>query len=213
GVSENGGADTGGADRWHSCLDRCGLSDPEGQLLAELEALYAEPHRKYHNLQHVLDCLGHLESIPIEGADTEALELAFWFHDAIYSPFKGDNEQASADLAINRLSALGAGVELRDKVHRLIMVTTHDATPRDVDESVMIDIDLAILGSAQEIFEAYETNIRREYKLVPGPLFRRKRKAILESFLARPAIYHTEVFRHRLEAAARSNLQWAISRL
>ncbi len=181
--------------------------------MAELEGLYSERHRKYHNLQHVLDCLGHLEAHPVDGSDTAALELAIWFHDAIYSPLKGGNEQASADMAVERLAGMGASVELGRKVHRLIMVTTHDTQPKDLDESVMIDIDLAILGCQREKFELYEASIRREYRLVPGLLYRRKRKAILQSFVSRPAIYNTEIFRDLFESAARANLSWAISRL
>lgn len=201
------------AQKWHASLRRCGLDDPSGVVLAELEALHAERHRKYHNLEHVLDCLGHLESLPVEGVDLAALELSIWFHDAIYSPLKGGNERASAELARERLAAMGADSALQQKVHRLIMVTTHDTRPRDLDESVMIDVDLAILGSGREVFERYEQNIRKEYRLVPRPLYRQKRKEILQSFLARSAIFNTEVFRESFEARARSNLEWAIARL
>ncbi len=77
----------------------------------------------------------------------------------------------------------------------------------------MIDVDLAIFGSEPAVFEVYEANIRREYRWVPGPLFRRKRRAILEGFFARPAMYHTEPFRLRFEIAARANLATAIQRL
>jgi predicted metal-dependent HD superfamily phosphohydrolase len=44
-------------------------------------------------------------------------------------------------------------------------------------------------------------------------LFRRKRAEILESFLARPQIYTTQLFRDRYEASARRNLSQAIATL
>lgn len=201
------------AERWQATLHRAGLQDPDNATLLELLTLYAEPHRKYHNLQHILHCLHHLEANPIPNTDTTALELAIWFHDAIYSPLKPDNELTSADLAIRHLAGMGADAHLQQKVHRLILATTHAAEPADQDEALLIDVDLATLGSDRETFEAYESAIRHEYRLVPGPLYRRKRKAILQSFLARPAIYTTPDFRKSREDLARSNLKWAISRL
>ncbi len=200
-------------ERWQTTLDRAGLRDPGHATLRELETLYSQSHRHYHDLQHILDCLQHLDAHPTPGSDPTALELAIWFHDAVYSPFKKDNERASADLATRHLTSMGAGPGLRRKVQRLILITTHDAEPSDLDESLMIDVDLATLGSDRKTFETYETSIRREYRLVPGLLYRRKRKALLESFLSRPAIYTTPAFRERLEERARSNLTWAVSGL
>jgi predicted metal-dependent HD superfamily phosphohydrolase len=148
---------------------------------------------------------------PVAGTNTQALELAIWFHDAIYSPLRGNNEQASADLA--SLRGLGAGNDFVRCVHALIMVTTHSGQPSSQDEALMVDIDLAILGSDRATFKVYEFSIRQEYRLVPGPLYRCKRKAILQSFLDRDAIYNTAPFAQSREEAARSNLMWAISRL
>jgi predicted metal-dependent HD superfamily phosphohydrolase len=199
--------------RWLACVEANGLADPGGVVFAELQRRYAERHRAYHNLRHVLDCLDHLEALAVDDANDAVIALAIWFHDAVYSPLEGGNELASADLAVERLGGMGAGEALRRRVHRLIMVTTHDAAPEDLDEAVMIDVDLAILGSEPSAFEVYEANIRREYRWVPGPLFRRKRRAILEGFLAQPTIYHTEPFRRRFEDAARANLAAAIEGL
>ncbi len=201
------------AELWQASLDHAGLEDAVPSLLSELESLYSERHRSYHNLQHVLDCLRYLALYPIPDSDTASLDLAIWFHDAIYKPLEGGNELASADLAVDRLASLGLTAAQQQKVHRLIMATTHDSVREDLDESVMIDVDLSILGRDRPTFEVYESSIRREYRLVPGPLYRHKRKAILQSFLSRPHIYSTEVFRDQFEDAAESNLRWAISKL
>ncbi|NIS80849.1 MAG: hypothetical protein GTO14_11715 [Anaerolineales bacterium] len=200
-------------DRWETVLSSAGLHDPGGQIFIELEGLYSEPHRKYHNMKHVTDSLQHLDANPLPGTNAIALEIAIWFHDAIYTPLRGNNEWASAELATQRLSELGADNRLQQTVHRLIMVTAHTGQPTDLDESLMADIDLAILGSDRETFETYEYSIRREYRLVPGPIYRRKRKAILQSFLSRSSIYNTSPFIDAREDLARSNLKWAISRL
>ena len=85
--------------------------------------------------------------------------------------------------------------------------------PLDPDARLLVDIDLAILGAAPERFDEYEVQVRQEYAWVPGPLFRRKRREILQGFLDRPCIYTTEPFRTRFELQARSNLQRSVARL
>jgi predicted metal-dependent HD superfamily phosphohydrolase len=55
--------------------------------------------------------------------------------------------------------------------------------------------------------------VRAEYADVPDEVFRPRRRALLEVFVARPAIYGTEHFRALREAAARSNLTRSIAAL
>jgi predicted metal-dependent HD superfamily phosphohydrolase len=76
-----------------------------------------------------------------------------------------------------------------------------------------VDIDLSILGAEAERFDEYEVQVRQEYAWVPGPVFRHKRREILQGFLARPHIYATEWFQRRFEAVARNNLQRSVARL
>jgi predicted metal-dependent HD superfamily phosphohydrolase len=77
----------------------------------------------------------------------------------------------------------------------------------------LIDVDLAILGAPAERFDEYEQQVRAEYSWVPGVLFKRKRREILEGFLRRPTVYSTEHFRGRYEVAARANLSRSIHQL
>ena len=200
-------------DRWRRTLGRAGLKDPQSEVFQELLRRHAEPHRAYHDLNHVVTCLELLDRNADAAADPASLELAFWFHDAIYKPLRGDNEEASALLATERLETLGADGDLREKVERLIRITAHSAEPRGPDEALLVDIDLAILGSDRDTYNAYEKAIRREYRLVPGPLYRRGRRKVLRHFLDRPVIYATESFRRRLEAPARANLERALGAL
>ncbi|MEM8997271.1 MAG: GDSL-type esterase/lipase family protein [Acidobacteriota bacterium] len=205
------------ADRWRATLELAGLDDPNFEAFRELEALYREDHRTYHNLRHIADCFEQLEwaveAGHADGVDRAALGLAIFFHDAVYSTIKGGNEQKSADLAGRHLAALGAAPDLVAAVDRLILATTHDAEPGGPDEALMIDIDLSILGRDRAAYEVYEDAIRKEYRLIPGPLFRSKRKEILGLFLERPRLFHTDAFHDRYDAAARENLSRAISRL
>ncbi len=181
-------------------------------MLEQLLAKYAEPYRAYHNLSHVLDCLNHAASVRAQLEHPQCVELALWFHDVIYEPRAGDNEERSAAFAVEALTELVTPEVLRH-VEELILATRHPSRPTEADARYLVDIDLAILGAPPAAFDAYEAAIRREYRWVPAPLYRRKRKQVLQSFLDLDRIYLTEHFGRRLEEQARSNLQRSISKL
>lgn len=54
---------------------------------------YAEAGRYYHNMTHVGKMLAWLDRT---GAVSPAMELAVWFHDAVYEPLGRENEAESA---------------------------------------------------------------------------------------------------------------------
>ena len=135
------------------------------------------------------------------------VEIALWFHDAIYELKAQDNEARSAAWAGQVLIEAGVGPEVCVRVHQLIMATCHAALPTTPDQDLLVDIDLSILGADPERFDEYEVQVRQEYSWVPGLLFRRKRREILAGFLDRPHIYTTARFRERFEASARENVQ------
>ena len=174
-------------------------------------ARYAEPHRKYHTPQHLEECLTLFEAVQHAPDRPAEVEMALWFHDAIYELRGTDNETASADWAREELRIASVASEIADRIHALILITKHSGVPQTRDEQVLVDVDLAILGAAPARFAEYELQIREEYSHVPGFLFRMKRRAILKSFLDRLAIYSTPLLREQLEARARSNLARAIS--
>jgi predicted metal-dependent HD superfamily phosphohydrolase len=180
-------------------------------VLDQLVSRYAEPHRKYHSLQHLRECLEVFDAVRNQAAHPAEVELALWFHDAIYDTHAHDNEEKSADWARGVLLEHGAKAGPAQRVHDLIMVTRHQALPVVADEQLLVDVDLSILGAPAARFAEYEQQIREEYAFVPEPLFRTKRRKILQSFLDRPAIYSTPHFRALLEARARDNLRQAIA--
>jgi predicted metal-dependent HD superfamily phosphohydrolase len=144
----------------------------------------------------------------------DEVEAALWFHDVIYDPHAGDNEERSADLADRLLGPAGVPTEYLAEIRRLVLATGHRGSrdPQD-DASATTDIDLTILGADRARFDEYEADIRREYAFVPEDQFRRRRREILQSFLARPAIYATPWFHERYEAPARENLTRSIAAL
>lgn len=191
---------------WQRAWATLGLRAPPGLMQRLLDA-WAEPQRHYHTPQHLRECLALLEPALDLARHPGEVELALWFHDAVYDPKSQDNEARSADWATEALAHSGASGEVQQRVRALIMATCHDAVPDDDDARLLVDIDLAILGAEPTRFAEYDQQVRAEYRWVPGWLYRRKRKEVLAGFLARPAIYGTERFRERLEARARENLK------
>lgn len=183
------------------------------ELHADLRHRYSEPHRAYHTLHHIAECLQLLEQIQALALNPACIEIAIWFHDAIYDPRKSDNEERSADWARREIRRAGGGMDIQDYIGSLIMLTRHDAEPQSQDEELFADLDLAILGSGAKRFDEYERQVRSEYSHVPTQLYRPARRKLLTGFLDRPQIYCTEWFRTRRESQARTNLQRSLIRL
>ena len=197
-------------DRWRSTWRGLGVVTPDDRLYEGLIERYSEPHRSYHTLQHLDECFARLDDARDLAERIYEVELALWFHDAIYGTRSQDNEERSADWAQTAAERAGLPDAVGARVHRLILATKHDAEATSPDAALLIDVDLAILGAPAARFDEDERQVRQEYSWVPGFLFRRKRCEILQAFLRRPSVYGTEHFRARYEVAARSNLARSI---
>jgi predicted metal-dependent HD superfamily phosphohydrolase len=180
--------------------------------LADLSQRYAEPHRAYHTLAHIQHALQVLQTVRHLAHNSPAVELALWFHDAIYDPTRPDNEEQSALLANQWLAELGAEPALVQTVHQLILVTKNHL-PETNDEKIMVDVDLAILGADAEAYGRYAQAIRQEYHWVPDVAYKIGRAQVLQRFLARPIIFHTPPLFEKYEAQARLNLQQELTQL
>jgi predicted metal-dependent HD superfamily phosphohydrolase len=191
--------------RWNRLWSQLG-SAPPSQLFDELIARYREKHRHYHTLQHLDECLCQLDAVTTLAVHAPEIELALWFHDAVYDPHKQDNEALSAAWA--RSSAVAAALpnESCDRIYELVQATASHSRPRTTDEALLIDIDLSILGAPPARFAEYEQGIRDEYNWVPEVIFAAKRRTILNRFLERETIFHTRYFIERYERQARVNL-------
>ncbi len=196
--------------RFGELLRRLGASADPGPLADAVLTAWAEPARRYHNLDHLRDCLAELDGAPADGADRDRVEAALWFHDAIYDPRAGDNEALSADWARRALAERGVPSAVADDVARLVELTRHTDPAPDPSGRLLCDIDLAILGRDPETFDTYDRHIREEYAWVPESDLRAARADVLGGLLARARLYQTEHFRRRYETVARTNLARAL---
>lgn len=200
-------------EAWRRDWSALGAIDADMAVLMQLADAYAQPHRHYHTLQHLQECLALLDSHATQAAHAAELRIALWFHDAVYDTHCHDNEQRSADWARSALLAAGVPLEAASRVHALVMATRHAAPATTADEALLLDIDLAILGADTARFDEYERQVRAEYAWVPEVMFRHSRRALLQGFLDRETVFLTLAFTQRYEMPARANLQRAIVRL
>ena len=188
------------------------------EMKAELSALYRTADRHYHGIAHIEALLRLLDEHRAAFSDPEAVEAAIWFHDAIYDSRAKDNEAQSAVLAAEKLDGRTNAQRIGRIVAMIEATATHtvpalDPTPARRDAALLLDMDLSILGAAPPVFDAYEAAVRREYAWVDEPLWVAGRGAVLKTFVERDHIFHTEIFRDRLERQARENLKRSIEAL
>ncbi len=195
--------------RWQKAA---GDSSAADAVFADLVARYSEPHRRYHNLAHVEFGLGQFDLLEHLAERPEEVVVAFFFHDAVYDIGASDNEERSAELARQSCRTLGFALPVLDRIASLVEVTALDSSPVTIDELVISDIDLAVLGQDHQAFERYETLVREEYEAVPDDTFWRARKEVLRSILNRLSIFLTDEFGVRYEASARAILLRTIQR-
>lgn len=198
--------------RWNDLLAALGFG-PDDVTYARLRTAYSEKHRAYHTAEHIGACLSLFDEWTHHAARPAAVACALWFHDAVYNPSSSNNEEMSAGWAAEFLAHHGADEERIERVRQLILATRHAAEPPAGDAQLVVDIDLAILGSEREAYSRFEAQVRQEYHWVPAFIFKHKRREILRSFLDRPRIYATAAAYERFEVAARRNLASAIKDL
>ncbi len=185
---------------------------PEVDLFAELASAYGSDSRFYHTGEHIADCLRQFGKYRKLASHPHEIEIAIWFHDAIYDTRESDNEELSALWAQRYLEAEGASSGVVRRVSQMILASkTH--TPDSPDSALFVDIDLSILGASPKRFDRYNHAIRLEYEWVPQERYRVERVKVLQSFLDRDTIYHTKNVRAKLEARARQNLNGKIHEL
>jgi predicted metal-dependent HD superfamily phosphohydrolase len=199
-------------DRWQHACEAVGIANA-GSEHARLLRAWSSMGRHYHTVQHLTACLSELDGASMLAQSAAEVELALWFHDAIYRTHRNDNEARSAQWAARFLTEHGAAKEVVANVHDYVMATAHAAAELSGDAALVVDIDLSILGQPPAVYDEFERNVRREYWWVPKSRFAGARCGILRSFLDRPSLYHWRHFRDRYEAFARANLARAIAAL
>ncbi|MEP0885787.1 hypothetical protein NDI49_30115 [Trichocoleus sp. ST-U3] len=194
---------------WDSALQPFEIEPSLKQkIFLDLVGAYSGVGRFYHTLehiQHILETMGQMRSLAVK---FPTIQLAAWFHDVIYDSKAKDNEERSADYAVLSLTKLKIPSTTVERVRRLILSTkTHQASITDIDNQILLDSDLAILGSSEWEYQVYAQAIRKEYSWLGSELYRTGRQQVLLKFLQRDRIYFTNQMFVKLEQRARENMQ------
>lgn len=189
-----------------------------GRVLDIRVTAYREPHRYYHNLQHLAECLVRFEQVQHLLHDAPAVELALWFHDAVYqtqpklscAAQKLDSNEVQSAALFRQLCQQALSTHDIHKISALILATEQHAATTDADLQYLLDIDLTILAATPSRFSEYEQQIRAEYAWVDAAVYEQKRREVLAEFLQRQPLYQTRYFQQQLTQEAQYNLQNAV---
>ncbi|WP_299668286.1 hypothetical protein [uncultured Polaribacter sp.] len=179
----------------------------------KIEKRYGERNRHYHTLAHIECMLTLAKENKTAINDFDEVLFSIWFHDIIYKSRSKKNEEKSVKFAEKVLKKFNLKELKQEKVSQLILSTkAHKIiADKDIDNSFLLDFDLAILAQNWGIYEDYTQKIRKEYKMFPNFMYIPSRKKVLESFLNREKLYFTEKYQNLFEEKARKNLQKELS--
>lgn len=179
-----------------------------------LDRYYSEPGRHYHGWRHVSECLEQFDRIAYLLDDPPAVELALWFHDAVYVPGGSHNERDSAELAFGLLQPVDEN--LANKVRQFIEATDYSRKSdiSDPDLDYLKDIDFAAFGKPFDVFWQDVERLRRENGESSSPAASVRRLAFYRQLLdGRLELFRTRHYRDRLLDRAMENVRRAVRRL
>lgn len=180
-------------------------------LHLKLVQAYNSPGRFYHNLLHVASMIEYFrDQHAIDHSDE--LEVAAWFHDAVYNPKDSHNELLSAEMAVYELRNIHVPSDKIERIRRMILLTKgHQLSKaKTQDEQLFIDSDLLVLGSVWSTYLCYAMAIRREYGHVGDLFYSKERCDFLKKTLRRRKLFSHLTW---LESTARANMEKEIKML
>ncbi len=189
-----------------------GMSHEQAEnLLDSLISRYNEPHRYYHNLEHIYSILDCIDQYQENILDYPILYLSVWLHDVIYNTQRHNNEELSADFGKQSLSKTSCKKDRIEKCEKLILSTKkHEPLISDFDNLILLDADLSILGMKREVYLKYSSNIRKEYSLINDETYHKGRTTVLKSLLNKPRLYLTDKMYNLYEFQARENITFEL---
>lgn len=182
---------------------------------------WTRPDRHFHNLKHLVDVLARVDELDEEAHEPDLVRLAAWYHGAVFDSAErkayankgGEDETASARLAVERLGALGVPEHRAQRVGELVSaLVRHVPDPNDSDCAVLCDADLAMLATEPQKYKQYLLGLRAEYSHLPVEDYVRARVRILRKLLARPSLFVSPLAQ-TWEEPARQNVSAELQRL
>lgn len=209
---------------WTRSVQGAGATASREDIRAVGNALlsrWLDPARHFHNLRHLGDVLSRVDELSQETHDPDLVRLAAWYHGAVfdaaekvaYAQKGGEDESASAAMAVEQLGALGIPeASTRRVAHLVNALVRHKPDVSDFDCAVLCDADLAVLASEPQRYKEYMQNVRDEYAHIPRCDYIRARIAILTKLLRRRTLFSSPLG-SAWEEPARQNVAAELQRL
>lgn len=191
-------------ERLGTAWTRTGVPD---DVRDDLLRRWGEPHRHYHDVRHLTQCLEALDTL---GGATRPTLVAAWFHDAVYEGAPSDEER-SALFAEQRLGALLSPDEVSTIAALVRMTMQH--RPDGAQAALLSDADLSILGQVRGRYLVYLRDVRLDYAHLTNGQWRDGRQKVVRALLDTERLFHTDKGHHLWERAARANLGAELIRL
>lgn len=173
----------------------------------QIETAYNHKKRHYHNLTHLQHLIETLQPYQKEIKEWDTILFAVFYHDIVYNVLKNNNEEKSAAVAVEKLSALHVPPAAVEKCKYFILATKLHSADADNDCNLFTDADLCILGQPWENYKHYYAQIRKEYSIYPDIIYKPGRKKVLQHFLKKESIFKTNTLYTLYEKQSRTNLQ------
>lgn len=199
---------------WEITCEQLGISKTKsGDIFQIITEKYNEPHRAYHNFSHIYSMLMMAEEFYDFIEHNHLFDLSIWFHDIIYDAARQDNEVKSAEFANELLEPFLPKSFLKDLTEMIVSTKNHSPFLSYHDNKFFLDLDLAILATDGDTYNAYSKAIRKEYSIFSDELYYAGRKHVLNSFLEKDNIYFTTFFQQRFGKQARENIELEVKSL
>src|SRR5688500_3409323 len=111
-------------DTFYGLAERHGAAPAQvRKLWEELEEAYTAAGRHYHNLEHLQNILARLTEVKDSLSDPDSILFALFYHDIVYVINGKENEEKSAELAVQRMKEVGISGEMQSRIASLIHAT------------------------------------------------------------------------------------------
>ncbi|MCS6796204.1 MAG: adenylyltransferase/cytidyltransferase family protein [Raineya sp.] len=145
---------------------------------SQVQKAWQEPHRFYHNEEHLAFLLERINKSHFSGTEKEILYLIAFFHNIVYEVTRQDNKQKSAEKFWQMCQA---DEQIKNLVARAIL-DTHTHKPSHELSAFFCEIDLAVVreSSFVQLLE-WEQKIFKEYQCLDYSLYKPARIQVLRN--------------------------------
>lgn len=144
-------------------------------------AMWNEAHRSYHTLNHLDDLINQINENKTRFSEKEyeKLLIASIFHDIVYDPTRGDNEEKSAEFFMNCCTEKNEDIA---DINQMILDTKTHSSSTKLSESFNY-YDMNIVERDYDQLLKWEAGIFEEFKGVGKEAYKNNRLVFLESLL------------------------------